>query len=124
MLNRTALPLRPPLGGSISWPRGQADGPIAQTAKESIPLLRFLLVLILLCGLTCLYLWQTSTVTKIQQETGRLNLENFEYERGNVELMQQVATWYGPGYICEEARARGMQLSTNPIYSITPQHSR
>jgi len=126
LLNRTALPLTHPPEGLTPWQRSLGVRPIAQPAGGAVPLLRFLLVLILLCGLTSLYLWQTSIVTQIQQETRELNLANAEYEKENVELMLQVARWHGPEYIFEGARSRGMQPlqgalrpNTNIVYSIT-----
>jgi cell division protein FtsL len=97
------------LGGLSSWQRALATRPTSQ-------LLRFLLVLLLLCGLTCLYLWQASTVTDIQQHISELNLESAEYERANVTLMLQVARWYSPEYVIREATAQGMHPNVNPVF--------
>jgi hypothetical protein len=93
-----------------------ADVPVTRPAAAVSPLLRFLLVLLVACGLTCVYLWQLGTVTTINLETKDLQAQIDGIEHQNVDLMLDVATQTTPGQIEREARALGMQAAPTPVF--------
>ena len=80
----------------------------------------FLLFLLAACGLTCLYLWQLSTVHAIQVETVSLRSEVTQYEQDNVDLMLEVAAGNTPAQIENNAVAMGMVPVTPDLYLVAP----
>lgn len=94
------------------WTVGSASG-----------LMKFLGLLVLISGLTCLYLWQASTISSIERDTFKLNAEVEILEIENVDLMLQVQQWYAPAYVEGQARARGMVVVERQTYVELPLES-
>jgi cell division protein FtsL len=113
MLNRTSLLWSSLSTVTLSWRRILLTEPISQ-------LLRYILGLMLLCAVACLYLWQTTTVSTIRQHTASLRREAIRLEEENVALMLQVATWDSPARVAKEAAALGMVPSTGLVYARLP----
>jgi hypothetical protein len=113
MLNRTSLiPLLAP-PGLVSLGQRWLAGPTSG-------LLKFLSVLVIISGLTCLYVWQASTITAIENNTAAMCVELAELERRNVALMLQVAQWNAPSHIESQSQWQGMMPAPQPIYVAVP----
>jgi cell division protein FtsL len=109
MLNRTTLPITLP---------HHSDTPLRHQwlAEPTTGLVRFLLVLVLASALTCVYVWQASTIAAVEHDTTRLRLRLAELERQNTSLMLQLAQWNAPAYIEAQARQQGMIPVRQPRY--------
>jgi cell division protein FtsL len=83
-------------------------------------LLQFLVVLVLVCAATCVYLWQTSTISDSTTQVRDMQVELRDLERSNVTLMLQVAQWNSPPYIEQEARKQGMAPGQVPQFVQVP----
>ena len=113
MLNHTPSP---PLLPRVEWVALRQSLMVGPTSG----LLKFLGLLGLISGLTCLYLWQASTISAIEQETAELRWEAVVMEIENVDLMLQLQQWYAPAYIEGEAQKLGMLPIERPIYIQLP----
>jgi len=113
MLDHVPAPqvLPQPTWGSIH--QSLAVGPTSR-------LLKFLLGLIIISGLTCVYLWQASTISSIENETARMGAELAALERENSVLMLQVAQWNAPTYIENKAHKQGLVPAQQPLYVQVP----
>jgi hypothetical protein len=70
--------------------------------------------------LACIYLWQSSALCDIQNDTWETEHKLTEMERQNVSLMLQVAKWNAPAYIEEKARREGMVPGQTPLAMQVP----
>jgi hypothetical protein len=86
----------------------------AQLSARS-SLLHFLILLAIICGVTCLYVWQANTISAIRVETQAMTEETRALERQNVSLMLEYARWDAPGYIEAESSRSGMLVGQAPI---------
>lgn len=93
-------------------------GPSDRTliAEPTWGLLRFLVILILISGITCVYLWQASTISVIRDDVASLREQLKAQERQNVALMLQLAQWNSPSYIEAEAKRQGLVPAPAPIH--------
>jgi cell division protein FtsL len=78
-------------------------------------LVRFILVLAVVCGLTCVYVWQTSTITDIRDETVALQEKLDDLEQDNLELTLQLTPLEDPAYIEAEADKLGLASDRSAI---------
>jgi uncharacterized protein (DUF58 family) len=78
-------------------------------------LLQFLILLAVLCGLTCLYVWQANTISAMRAETHLMMRQAQALERRNVGLMLEYTRWDAPGYIEAESNEAGMMVAQEPI---------
>lgn len=113
MLNRSSLPPITAPADWVSWREGLLAGPVSA-------LLRFLLVLAIISAITCLYVWQASTISAIGYQTDVLQAKVAYLEQQNVELMLQVAQWNAPGYVEDQARQQGLVPGELPVYVEVP----
>ena len=120
MLSRTS-PM-PPDATAPSLPTGLEWDALRNdlSAGTLASLLQFLLVLVLTCAATCVYLWQTSTISDSTTAVGDMQAELRDLERSNVTLMLQVAQWNSPPYIEQEARKQGMAPGQVPQFVQVP----
>jgi len=93
MLNRTVAN---PIGWLARWPKWQRD-----RHAEAV-LAHYLLLVLAICTLGCLYYWQASEVRALQSEVEKLEFTAYRLERENMRLVEQSARWNSPAYI--EAR--------------------
>jgi len=111
-----ASPLRPE---SVSHSATRRPAKSADATEMSIAatsgLLHFLILLVIISGLTCLYVWQANTIFAIRGETEVMTQEIRSLERQNVSLMLQYAPWDAPGYIEEESSLSGMVVGQVPV---------
>lgn len=117
MLNRTSLTTP---GMRLNWGallRGVLAGPNAW-------LMQLTLIAVVGSLLACAYLWQSSALRDIQNDTRQTDRMVTTLERENVSLMLQVAKWNAPAYIEEKARQEGMVPGQTPLVMQVPKPSR
>ena len=107
-----------PASISHSTPRRTADSAHAleTSATATSALLRFLILLVIISGLTCFYVWQADTISAIGGETQAMTEEIRALERQNVRLMLEYSRWDAPGYIEAEASRSGMVVGPAPVH--------
>jgi hypothetical protein len=109
-------PLRPVPGSQVPAGRALRRAETSESATASTSgLLRFLILLAIICGLTCLYVWQANTISAIRDETQSLNAEVQVLERRNIDLMLEYAGWDRPDYIEAQSRQAGMVAGQIPV---------
>jgi hypothetical protein len=96
------------LGPSDYLPDRWSAGWRAALSGPFTLLLRYVLVLIVLCAIGCLYLWQASDISQLNKQTQRVLYEARNVEATNASLMTQFAQWNGPAYIERQADALGL----------------
>jgi hypothetical protein len=103
-----ALPTAPRRSVAVGVaPRGSVAAPDQSVAATSA-LLRFLILLIIISGLTCLYVWQANTISAIKADTRSMVNDIRDLDRQNVNLMLAYSRLDSPGYIETESRRSGM----------------
>jgi cell division protein FtsL len=116
MLNRSSL-TTPAL--RVNWGallRGLLAGPNAL-------LMQLTLVAVVVSLLACIYLWQSSALCDIQNDTQETEQKVTQMERQNVALMLQVVKWNAPAYIEEKARREGMVPGQTPLAMQVPKQA-
>ena len=108
------IPAPPQVGASPARPARRADATEPATAATS-GLLRFLILLAVICGLTCLYVWQANSISSIRDETQSVLAEVQVLERQNVSLMLEYTHWDTPDYIEAESSQAGMVAGQTPV---------
>lgn len=83
--------------------------------KDTASLLRYVLVVAVLCLVGCLYLWQVNDIKNISNDTVDLRVEASALEAVNVSLMQQLAQWQSPAYIEQRGGALGLAPAGEPL---------
>lgn len=108
MLQRiTTTPLAAP-GRLVGWRRGLLTG-------ASSALLRYILIMALLCAIGCVYFLQMSRLSDLHREIVRLGEQAEVLEQGNIELTRQWARWNTPSYIEAQADAAGYVVPATVI---------
>jgi hypothetical protein len=122
----------PPLTGSASLrptpiphvaSRRQAMSADALQPVATAGLLQFLILLAVISGLTCLYVWQAGTISAIRVETQAVREQAQALERRNVSLMLECAHWDAPGYVEAESSGPDMMVAQEPIRVQLPELS-
>jgi hypothetical protein len=109
MLNQTI--------SSPTWtPNRWTDWRSGLSGRQAALVRRYVLLVVLLSTLGCIYLWQINVITDLRQETGKMHAQTEEIEGINVVLMQQLAEWESPSHIDQAARAAGWQRVGAPAY--------
>jgi cytoskeletal protein RodZ len=117
-----ASPGRPePISHAAS--RRPATSSVALQPAATAGLLQFLILLAVISGLTCLYVWQADTISAIRVETQTMTQQAQALERRNVSLMLEYARWDEPGYIEVESSESGMMVAQEPIRVQLPELS-
>ena len=83
--------------------------------KDTARLLRYVLAVVVLCLIGCLYLWQVNDIKNISNDTIQLRVETSALEATNVSLMRQLAQWQSPAYIEQRGRALGLAPAGEPL---------
>ncbi len=110
MLNQTTA------NTATFFPRGGLTHRLAQLRAGPISgLLRFIALLLAICALASLYLWQASIVASLQDQVAEFEGRMVILDRENTALMLQVAQWNAPAYIEEEARRLGLREGQAPL---------
>ena len=84
--------------------------------KDTAILLRYVLVVAMLCAIGCLYLWQVNDIKNISDETIWLQKRSGRMEAENVSLMLQLARWQSPAHIDRRGRELGFVPSDEPLH--------
>ena len=109
MLNRAiSSPTLAPSRWS-DWRRGLSD-------REAALVRRYVLIVIVLSALGCVYLWQVNVITHLRQETWKMHLQTVEIEGSNAMLMEKLARWESPSRIERAASAAGWRRADTPMY--------
>jgi cytoskeletal protein RodZ len=117
-----ASPRRPePISHAAS--RRPATSSVTLQPAATAGLLQFLILLAVISGLTCLYVWQADTISAIRFETQTMTQQAQALERRNVSLMLEYARWDEPGYIEVESSESGMMVAQEPIRVQLPELS-
>jgi hypothetical protein len=113
MLNRAIS--SPTLAPSrwADWRRGLSDHQAAMVR-------RYVLVVIVLSALGCIYLWQLNVITDLRAETSAMRRKTVEVEGTNAVLMEQLAQMQSPARIEQAAQAAGWQGVETPLYVEVP----
>ena len=77
---------------------------------------RYVLMVVILSALGCVYLWQVNVITELRQETWKMRDQTVEVEGSNAVLMQQLARWESPSHIEQAASAGGWRRADMPTY--------
>jgi hypothetical protein len=111
-----------PISQPRSWRSGTAGalpkgsvGESDQSVAAASALLRFLVLLVIMSGLTCLYVWQANTISAIKGNTQTMLDEIQNLDRQNVNLMLKYTRWDAPGYIEAESSRSGMVVGQAPV---------
>jgi hypothetical protein len=81
---------------------------------------RYVLMVVILSTLGCIYLWQVNVITDLRQRTWMMRAQTVEVEGENSVLMQQLARWESPSRIEQAASAAGWRRVATPTYVQVP----
>lgn len=98
MLNRTASS---PAWRPAPWPAWQ------RSLRAEVTLARYLLFVLVICALACVYYWQASELRELQKETAGLERQAYQLEQENIRLAEQLARWSSPAYVEKRMREEG-----------------
>ena len=94
MLNRTV--------SSPTWtPNRWTDFRGGLSDRQAAMVRRYVLMVVILSALGCIYLWQVNVITDLRQRTAAMRAQTVEVEAANSVLMQQLARWESPIWIAE-----------------------
>ncbi len=85
------------------------DGPISA-------LLRYALLLLVLCLVGCLYLLQTNELARLNERTLSLEAKTTQLETQNLTLKIQLAQWNSPGHVRSEALKQNYVRNPDVLY--------
>jgi len=105
MLNRTT--------STPIWQRGLR-------AEINMALVHYLLFLVAICALACVYYWQASNLRQLQTHIVSLERQAARLERENMRLVQQSAQWNAPSYIQQRMREEGYVNAQLVIHTKLP----
>jgi hypothetical protein len=109
MLNQTV--------SSPTWtPDRRTDWRSGLSDRQAALVRRYVLLVVILSALGCVYLWQINVITDLRQRTWKMHADTQEIEGMNAVLMQQLAQWESPSHIDQAARAAGWQRVGAPAY--------
>jgi hypothetical protein len=109
MLNQTI--------SSPTWtPNRWTDWRSGLSDRQAALVRRYVLLVVVLSALGCIYLWQINVITDLRHKTAKMHADTQEIEGMNVVLMQQLAEWESPSHIDQAARAANWQRVGAPAY--------
>lgn len=109
MLQRiTSTPPVTAPGRLAGWRRGLLTG-------ATSALLRYILIVAVLCAVGCLYYLQMNSLAALHTQIVKLQKQAQTLEQHNVELARQWARWNTPSYIEAQADAAGYAVPTAVI---------
>lgn len=88
--------------------------------RQAARVRRYVLMVVILSALGCIYLWQVNVITDLRQKTWRMRAQTVEVEGANSVLMQQLARWQSPSRIEQAATAAGWRRVDAPTYVQVP----
>jgi hypothetical protein len=98
--------------------RGQEIVERPQVVEEPASgLIRFVLMLAIVCGITCVYVWQVSIVADIKNKTAALKEELDDLEQDNAELILELTPFQDPAYVEGQADKLGL-ASGRPLIHV------
>jgi hypothetical protein len=113
MLNRTV--------STQTWtPNRWTDLRGGLSDRQAAVVRRYVLMVVILSALGCIYLWQVNVITDLRQRTWRMRAQTVEVEGANSVLMQQLARWESPSRIEQAASAAGWRRVATPTYVQVP----
>lgn len=113
MLNRTV--------STQTWtPNRWTDLRGGLSDRQAARVRRYVLMVVILSALGCIYLWQVNAITDLRQRTWRMRAQTVEVEGANSVLMQKLARWESPSRIEQAASAAGWRRVATPTYVQIP----
>jgi hypothetical protein len=113
MLNRTV--------STQTWtPNRWTDLRGGLSDRQAARVRRYVLMVVILSALGCIYLWQVNAITDLRQRTWRMRAQTVEVEGANSVLMQKLARWESPSRIEQAASAAGWRRVATPTYVQVP----
>ena len=88
--------------------------------RQAARVRRYVLMVVILSALGCIYLWQVNVITDLRQKTWRMHAKTVEVEGANSVLMLQLARWESPSRIEQAASAAGWRRVATPTYVQVP----
>lgn len=92
-----------------AWRRELLTGPLSA-------LLRYVLALLVLCLVGCLYLLQANDLARLNEDIVQLEAQAAQLEQQNLALKLQLAQWNSPAYIRDEALKRNYVKNPDVLY--------
>ena len=83
-------------------------------------LIRFIIILVAICALANVYLWQASLIAATRSDAMELRGQLTDLEQENVALMLQLARWNSPSFIEERAQELGLRNVSAPMRIALP----
>jgi hypothetical protein len=109
MLNQTV--------SSPTWtPSRWTDRRRGLSDRQAALVRRYVLLVVILSALGCIYLWQVNVITHLRQETWKMHIQTVEIEGSNAMLMEKLARWESPSRIEQAASAAGWRRADTPMY--------
>jgi hypothetical protein len=109
MLNRAV--------SSPTWtPNRWTDVHRGLSDRQAALVRRYVLLVVILSALGCVYLWQVNVITELRQKTWAMRDQIVEVEGSNAVLMLQLARWESPSHIELAANAAGWRRADMPTY--------
>jgi hypothetical protein len=109
MLNQTV--------SSPTWtPNRRTDWRSGLSDRQAALVRRYVLLVVILSALGCIYLWQVNVITHLRQETWKMHLQTVEIEGSSAMLMEELARWESPSRIEQAASAAGWRRADTPMY--------
>lgn len=100
-----------------TWEPGRwLNSPPDILGQQISRLVRYVSILVCICAIGCLYLWQASTMADIGRQTSALKVQAIRLEAETSFLMGQLAQWYSPAYIDQRSRELGLTRKIEPVY--------
>lgn len=96
-----------------AWQRGVRTG-------LNSALVRYLLILVAVCALGCVYLWEANNLSQLYGEISRKERQIYMLEAENIRLAEQSAQWNAPGHVEQRMRAEGFVNAHSVIYAQFP----
>lgn len=113
MIERTTL--TPPL----SRTDGLADSE-ALPARMASWILPFLILMIALSIVTCVFIWQANAINDTNANTTRLRAAASRLEQENASLMVELAKLDSPANVEREAARKGLTVRNAPAVAVAP----
>lgn len=105
---------------AVWWPKRWPTWQRSLQASFNLALVRYLLVLVGLCTLGCIYIWQANDLSQLHSEIMRLEWQASNLEAENMRLAQQSAQWNAPNYIEQRMQEEGFVDAQSVVYTRLP----
>jgi hypothetical protein len=99
-----------------TWTPGRWTDLRGLSDRQAAMVGRYVLTVVIISALGCIYLWQVNVITDLRQRTAVIRAETVDVEGANSVLMQQLARWESPKRIEQAASAVGWRRVDTPTF--------